>query len=175
MCSVPIRWAGDGPGDSPLISRWKPDFGLQALTLQQPWAYCVANGLKRYETRSWETNHRGLLAIHAGSNAKPEHFRTAEKIGLDINDKSGPFWADRGKIIAISELAEITQITNEDELAYWRSTTEADYGFYNMGSFVWRLENVLVLPRPVATRGNMGIWYVDRVDRDTIGSMLGVS
>jgi len=175
VCSVSLRRPGDGSGDGDLLSRWKPSFGLPSITIQQPWAYCIVKGLKKYETRSWKTDHRGLLAIHVGSNARAEYYPTAMRLGLDTTDKAGPFWNDRGKIVAIAELAEITQITTPEELTYWLSTDEANYGFYKMNAFVWRLDNVVILPKPVSTRGNMGIWNVDRSTRDTIGSLLGVS
>lgn len=38
---------------------------MKALTLWQPWATLIAIGAKTIETRSWSTNHRGPLAIHA--------------------------------------------------------------------------------------------------------------
>ena len=38
---------------------------MKALTLWQPWATLVAIGAKKIETRSWKTNYRGPLAIHA--------------------------------------------------------------------------------------------------------------
>lgn len=38
---------------------------MRALTVIQPWASLIAIGAKRIETRSWETSHRGLVAIHA--------------------------------------------------------------------------------------------------------------
>jgi len=38
---------------------------IKAISLWQPWASLVANGLKLYETRGWPTKYRGVLAIHA--------------------------------------------------------------------------------------------------------------
>lgn len=38
---------------------------IRGLTLTQPWATLVALGEKHYETRSWDTGYRGLVAIHA--------------------------------------------------------------------------------------------------------------
>jgi hypothetical protein len=38
---------------------------MRCLTLTQPWASLVAIGAKKIETRSWPTNYRGPLAIHA--------------------------------------------------------------------------------------------------------------
>jgi hypothetical protein len=39
---------------------------VKALTIRQPWASLIALGVKRIETRSWSTQYRGPLAIHAG-------------------------------------------------------------------------------------------------------------
>jgi hypothetical protein len=38
---------------------------VKALSLWQPWASLIAVGAKRFETRSWQTSHRGPLLIHA--------------------------------------------------------------------------------------------------------------
>lgn len=40
---------------------------MKALTLWQPWASLVARGEKTIETRSWPTDYRGPLAIHAAA------------------------------------------------------------------------------------------------------------
>ncbi len=43
---------------------------MKAISLLQPWATLVAIGAKRIETRSWATNYRGPLAIHASKSPK---------------------------------------------------------------------------------------------------------
>jgi len=40
---------------------------MKAITLWQPWASLLACGAKQYETRSWPTNYRGPIAIHAAA------------------------------------------------------------------------------------------------------------
>ena len=40
---------------------------MKVLTLKQPWATLVAEGIKKYEFRSWKTKYRGKILIHAGS------------------------------------------------------------------------------------------------------------
>jgi len=42
---------------------------MKAITLWQPWASLIACGAKKFETRSWETNYRGPIAIHAASKS----------------------------------------------------------------------------------------------------------
>lgn len=49
---------------------------MKALTLHQPWASLIAVGAKRIETRSWSTEYRGRLIVHAAARKPP-----SEKIG----------------------------------------------------------------------------------------------
>jgi len=49
---------------------------VKALSLRQPWAYLVANGIKSIENRKWKTKFRGLALIHASKGYdewKPEY------------------------------------------------------------------------------------------------------
>lgn len=40
---------------------------MKAITIWQPWASLIACGAKKFETRSWKTDYRGLIAIHAAT------------------------------------------------------------------------------------------------------------
>jgi len=46
------------------------------LSVKQPYAWAIVTGLKDIENRSWRTNYRGILAIHASS-------RFADAEGID--------------------------------------------------------------------------------------------
>lgn len=39
---------------------------LPALSIRQPWAWLVVNGIKPVENRDWPTRFRGRVLIHAG-------------------------------------------------------------------------------------------------------------
>jgi hypothetical protein len=39
---------------------------MKALSIRQPWAWLIAEGYKDIENRSWTTNFRGRIYIHAG-------------------------------------------------------------------------------------------------------------
>lgn len=38
----------------------------KALSVNQPWAWCIAHGFKPVENRDWDTKFRGFFLIHAG-------------------------------------------------------------------------------------------------------------
>ena len=39
---------------------------MKVITIKQPFATLIAEGLKEYEFRTWKTKFRGELLIHAG-------------------------------------------------------------------------------------------------------------
>lgn len=39
---------------------------VKAITIKQPFATLIAEGLKEYEFRTWRTKYRGDILIHAG-------------------------------------------------------------------------------------------------------------
>ena len=60
---------------------------MRALTLPQPFAQLVALGIKPFDVRTWGSNHRGRVAIHA-ARVRPrqtllaECARSAEETGV---------------------------------------------------------------------------------------------
>jgi len=151
---------------------------MKALTLYQPWATLVAIGAKKIETRSWKTDYRGPLAIHAGKNKK----YIDGKNKLYICDKE-PFisyltaysrrcqWlfgavTPRGVILATCELVGCYEIRDfqcssfpSDDGRWWLiSPDERAFGDYTSGRFAWLLDNIHILPKPVEMKGSLGLW-----------------
>jgi len=50
---------------------------VKALSIRQPWAYLIVEGIKDIENRDWPTRLRGPIAIHAGK-ARPTEEQLAE-------------------------------------------------------------------------------------------------
>ena len=82
---------------------------MKAITILQPYASLIVAGAKQYETRSWDTPYRGIIAIHAGKN-KPFEY------GGELRDKTWGILGKRmeelpkGSIIAVADLVECYQV-----------------------------------------------------------------
>lgn len=134
---------------------------MKALTLHQPWATAVIIGLKRFETRSWLTNHRGPLAIHASQKRTrkqrdlfeewmevPE-LRMAFEDALDLDFDCLPFGAVLGTIHLIDvEATDSTFVTPIDR----------HLGDFSFGRFAWRLRNASRLHCSIPCRGFQQLW-----------------
>ena len=45
---------------------------MKAITIKQPWASLIATGLKDIVNRSWKTNYRGRVLVHAAASPVKE-------------------------------------------------------------------------------------------------------
>ncbi|MFF4229017.1 ASCH domain-containing protein [Streptomyces sp. NPDC001820] len=111
-----------------------------ALTLWQPWASAIAYGTKRIENRSWPTDHRGLVLIHAGRTTDPN----AKDAPLARPFLRRPF--PRGAVVAVARL----ESCHEDD--GWCTLWSA------RGSWHWRLSAVVPLAEPLPWPGARGLW-----------------
>lgn len=125
----------------------------KAFTLWQPWAQGVALGLKRYETRSWQTSFRGFLAIHAAARpVSPEHQELMEKYGITEVPLSG--------FLAVVELVDCIRMT--EEFIARQSPQEIEWGDWQPGRWAWKFENLMRLETPIAAKGYQQIWNIDQ-------------
>ena len=127
---------------------------MKALTLTQPWADLVASGHKRWETRSWSTNYRGLVAIHAAKGfPKYAQVFASEEMAFG---RLAPRIA-RGAIIAV---ARIVDVRPTEEVALEIEGLERRLGDYAWGRFAWQLADVVRLDEPIGCKGMLGLWAV---------------
>ncbi len=124
---------------------------MKALSLTQPWASAVAQGIKHWETRSWPTSYRGEVCIQASKGFPRWAKDFAEEMGFDL--AALPL----GRIVCVCDLTECRQTAT---LAPTLTAVEDQWGDYAPGRFAFRLENVRVLPEPVLARGALGFWAV---------------
>lgn len=125
---------------------------MKVITLHQPWAWAIAEGHKTYETRSWKTSYRGLIAIHAGRHwdvaTRDWTQMTARKLGIEV-----PEMLPLGAVLCVCELKAIYRA---EELFPHLGTKEAALGNYEAGRFAWRLELKEVF-EPIFTPGKQGL------------------
>lgn len=133
--------------------------GIRAITVHQPWASLLAFGIKAIETRSWATDYRGPLAIHAGraGDVGEDAYLLARfaSYGAELGCIPEKLPLPRGCIVGIAELVDCQAMTSGP------SRHENILGNFGFGRFGWRLRHAQPLPRPIACRGHQRLWQVD--------------
>lgn len=80
---------------------------IRALTVAQPWAWCITHAGKTVENRSWNTAYRGPILIHAARRYDSIGAEAAaRRVGHPLPAGHGP-WALRGVVIGRAELVDV--------------------------------------------------------------------
>ena len=123
---------------------------MKVLTIKQPWASLIMLGYKRFEFRSWETNYRGELLIHAGQGIDKEAMKRLQKyIPKDM---------PKGKILGKAKLVDCvkmspefkSELLKENKDIYTDSTFNENYG--------WQMEDIEVFDEPIEAKGHLSLW-----------------
>ncbi|MBR3898623.1 MAG: ASCH domain-containing protein [Bacilli bacterium] len=119
---------------------------MKALTIKEPWASLIVQGFKKYEFRSWKTNYRGKILIHAGlSREDVDRFKD---YNLDISS---------GEIIGEAYITDCIKVDDEFDKEL-REIDPIVYGNNHVGVYAFKLENALKYEDKVKVKGKLGLW-----------------
>ena len=131
---------------------------MKVLSLTETYVTLIKNGVKTIETRSWKTNYRGKLYIHASSTKIPKEYRD----NLELMSLVDTYNLNYGNIICSCELLDCIEMTDEfvDKI---KNTRKNEYitGVYSKGRYAWILDNIEILEEPIKAKGHLGIWNLD--------------
>ncbi len=116
---------------------------LPVISIRQPFAWLVANGVKDIENRSMRTHHRGPILIHASMNT--DNLYPEKKVELEaLGGVTMPEVYDCGGIVGIAELVDCVRRHG----SVWKDPA----------SWGWVLANARLLPFREC-KGAVGFFY----------------
>lgn len=122
---------------------------MKVLTIKQPWASLIVDGYKKYEFRSWKTNYRGKILIHAGMNLEKDKLEIFKDYNLEYELGAIVGEAVLVDCILVDEIFD-RELYEKDILVYGRSS--------HVGFYAWKLENVKKYDEVEYVKGKLGLW-----------------
>lgn len=127
---------------------------MKVITIKQPFATLIAEGIKEYEFRTWKTKYRGVILIHAGKGIDKKAMEKYKH--LNLNYPSGCIVAKANLVdcIEINDAARV-MLNKKNSLVYSnviRNTDWKGYGF--------KLENVSKV-KEIKINGKLSLWDYD--------------
>ena len=122
---------------------------MQAISVQQPWAFAIARGGKSVSNQAVPTAYRGPLLIHASMRVDLSACDSplVQAAGWDPRDPLAAI----GAAIAVADLAAVCSATVQGgtcECGPWAEP----------GRHHWHLTDVRALPRPIISLGRTDPW-----------------
>ncbi len=132
----------------------KRSIDMKVITIKQPFATLIAEGIKEYEFRTWRTKYRGEILIHAGKGVNQKAMEKFKDYHFDYPS---------GAIIAKVTLRDCVEIDDnmrkilqeKNPLVYKRVISDTEWKGYG-----FQLENVSKI-EPIPINGKLGLWDYD--------------
>ncbi|HOO67970.1 MAG TPA: ASCH domain-containing protein [Bacilli bacterium] len=127
---------------------------MKVITIKQPWATLIAKGYKEYEFRTWKTNYRGDILIHAGEGIDKKALKRFEYLNLEYPS---------GAIIAKANITDCICITDEIAQSLYKKDPLIYKGLINKGDwdgYGFKLENIKEIT-PIKINGKLNLWNYD--------------
>ena len=128
---------------------------MKVISIKEPFATLIMNGSKKIETRSWKTNYRGEIFIHASRNSTKEMFNNNIWQNLSNN-----LDLNYGKIICKCNLVDCIYMDRQFIDTVKRDQLEYSLGIYEIGRYAWILENIEHIYQ-LPAKGKLNIWNFD--------------
>lgn len=128
---------------------------MKVLSLTEPCATLIKEKKKLVETRSWKTDYRGELYIHASATSIPKDWKEDIEFMSLVDGVPLNF----GNIICKCNLVDCIYMTKE-YVENMKKNNHQEYicGKYEEGRYAWILENIIPLENPIKAKGQLNIW-----------------
>ena len=119
-----------------------------AISIRQPWVELILTGRKTIEVRSWATQHRGELWLHAGTTRDSKLVRK-----FSFTEGELQF----GALVGVCELRDCIEF-DKDSWDLWRSQ-HLNEGDLNGRLYAWLLGNPNRIV-PKSYKGRLGLMRI---------------
>ena len=126
---------------------------MKVLSIKEPWASLIIQGYKKYEFRSWKTNYRGRILIHASKTIEKDMLERFKDYNLDIKTSAIIGEADLVDCIKVDEKFN-KELRKIDKIVYGKSNHTENYA--------WKLENIEMYDKVIPINGKLGLWNYEK-------------
>lgn len=144
---------------------------MKALSIKQPWASLIAHGIKDVENRSWRTNFRGRIYIHASSrkagdlpyilSTQQANYITTKVDNMPPYTDNMPFSAIIGEVDIVDCVINHPSIWAEKMSTYPCENISGLQILSKNQKYIWNwvLENPVLYENPILNvKGKLSFW-----------------
>jgi hypothetical protein len=119
--------------------------GTKVLSVVMPWPWLIMKFGKDVENRSWRTDYRGRILIHASKKPDPNTIQImSHYMAMTTETELRKLLNCCGCIIGSVELVDCVQ----NSKSKWAEA----------GQWHWILRDPILLENPVPAKGSLGLW-----------------
>ena len=133
----------------------------KCISIKQPFANLICSGIKDIENRTWKTNFRGRVLVHA--SAKPIIFKSVKNIYTIAQLESMTI---EQRMLVISNSFQNSAIIGSVEIvdcvinheSIWAEKTDPFLESQGYIRYNWVLANPVLFAKPIPAKGKLSFW-----------------
>lgn len=132
---------------------------MKTITIKQPRAQLIVEGIKDIENRTWPTSYRGRVLIHAGAKWDDNH-RNMSKL---FTPEQWEYLSKENQTLMVGGILPVSAVIGSVEIvdcvinhpSIWaeKTTQMSPRNTYN-----WVLANAIKFPEPIPAKGKQSFW-----------------
>ena len=126
---------------------------MKVVSIKEPFATLINNGFKKIETRSWKTNYRGKILIHAGKSLEKEQYKKFKDYNIECSC---------GEIIGEAYLTDCIKVTEDFDKELKRKDSIVYGNSGHVENYAWHLENIKKYEKKIKVNGKLGLWNYEK-------------
>ena len=160
---------------------------MKVISIKNPYAYMIAYGIKNVENRSWKTEYRGELFLHASGLPMidiPDNYYPNEiidlyneycDVGLDHGDKAADKFLAKNPVLQKIYNLDMKIIAEKKKQNLYLQpkciigkatlvniVRDSNSPFADFGSYHWIFENPILFEKPILNiPGHLKLWDFD--------------
>ena len=135
---------------------------MKTITIKQPWASLICQGIKDIENRTWPTKYRGRVLVHAAAKSwgwSQVLSYISDEMAWELHkNEASRRWLeglDTGAIIGSVEIVDC--IMNHPSI--WAEKSDEDLlGWRKKPTYNWVLAHPIRFPEPIPIKGRLSFW-----------------
>jgi Zn ribbon nucleic-acid-binding protein len=146
---------------------------MKAISIKQPWASLIAHGIKDIENRTWKTNFRGKIYIHASAksagntayllNDQQNNYFVFNTENYKTFESNLPYSAIIGEVEIVDCVINHTSIWADQMRTYKDDEVDIQILCRNQ-KYIWNwvLANAILYDKPILdVKGKLSFWEPD--------------
>lgn len=126
---------------------------MHVISIKEPYASLIMHKHKMIETRSWKTNYRGELYIHAS-----KQMVAPKLLNDEVKNLMNVITLNHGYIICKANLVDCVYMDKDFIKKIKKNKKEYACGYYEVGRYAWILKDIEPI-LPITAKGKLNIWH----------------
>lgn len=130
---------------------------MKVITIKEPFATLILEGYKEYEFRTWKTNYRGDVLIHAGKTVNKEALNKVKDLDLNYS---------KGEIIAKAKITDCILVDEKFRKELIKKNKNIYYNLLKDNGkklYAFKIENVEKI-KTIKVNGKLSLWEYKYID-----------